>query len=314
MAVPTIASVSPTKGHTGGTVVLITGTNFRPQTPQVNPNGPLPKPPPSVEVLFGAVKATKVDVLSPTLLEVQTPKANKGVVSVTVRNIDDLGVLIGAETVTSAGAFTYAQPDLTQNQYMTRAIDALILGLRREIIDEVVPLTHGDYDDSTGDGLNITTLAAIPALVLLGPRLVNAPEISGTDAVEVAGDPVEVYRRKAVKHLRFRVIGVANNHRELFNLIHVTRVFFEKNAYVYVDKDEGDPSKGQNKHPLFVTEEPDDQSGPSGSNLRQFRAGFELHGVYFETIDGFDKDALAQRAYPADTVTLEPSVVFTPVE
>lgn len=318
MAVPTIASVSPNKGHTGGSVVLITGTNFRQQTPQSNPFGPLPVPPPSVEVLFGSVKSPKVRVLSATKLEVTVPKADKGAVNVTVRNIDDVGVLVPGETVTANAAYTYAQPDLTVDQYLTRANDRLILGLRREILDEVVPITSTDFDDSTGDALNITVLPKLPALVLLGPRLIDAPEIPGTDESELE-DPGEagtflVHRKKTVKHLAYRLIGTTNNHRELLNLLHVTRVFFEKNPFVLVDKDASDASKGQNAHPLYLTQEPEDQTIPNASNIWQFRSAFELHGVYFETIDGFDKEALARRAFPAETVTLEPSTVFVPVE
>lgn len=318
MAVPTVASVSPSRGHTGGCLVRITGTNFREPTEPSNPSGPLPEAAPSVEVFFGAEQATTVRWLSSTLLEVIAPGQDKGTVSVIVRNVDDDGELIGAETAELEDAFEFAQPDLTVDQYPTRVIDQLILEMRRQILDEVVTLTHTDYDATPEDDLQITQLAKIPALILLGPELLDAPEIPANSEVEIDDgtetDTIDVYQRAEVKHLRFRLIGVTDNSRELFNLLSVTRLFFKKNPYVVVARDPEDADQGRNRHPVFVETEPAARGAPTTSNLRQFTASFALHGVYFERIDGFEKDGLVRKTAPAETVELEPSVVYVPIE
>jgi uncharacterized protein (TIGR03382 family) len=73
-AAPTLASLSPTSGTTaGGTTVTLTGTGFLA----------------GVAVLFGSDAATSVTVVSPTQLTAITPVRPVGVVSVTVRNLDN---------------------------------------------------------------------------------------------------------------------------------------------------------------------------------------------------------------------------------
>jgi hypothetical protein len=73
MAVPTLASVTPNDGHSGGrTLVQLVGTNFKlPNPPPVF--GPAPAPPPSVRVKFGGREATDVKVWSATSLYCTTP-------------------------------------------------------------------------------------------------------------------------------------------------------------------------------------------------------------------------------------------------
>lgn len=74
MATPTIASVTPAEGHTGGrTLVEIVGTNFRLPTAPA-PTGPTSAPPPSVRVKFGTAEASNVAVFSSSLLSCLTPE------------------------------------------------------------------------------------------------------------------------------------------------------------------------------------------------------------------------------------------------
>jgi hypothetical protein len=75
MAVPTITSITPGSGHTGGQVLVeIIGTGF-----QLDPDPPadvipVPEPPQTVEVLFGTTPALSVNVWAADRLFVVTPK------------------------------------------------------------------------------------------------------------------------------------------------------------------------------------------------------------------------------------------------
>ena len=85
---PTISGVSPNTGPTtGGTLVLITGTNF--QT--------------GATVIFGSTAAT-VTFVSSTQLKATTPPEPAGAVGVVVRNLD------GQSSAPSSQAFTFVTP------------------------------------------------------------------------------------------------------------------------------------------------------------------------------------------------------------
>lgn len=80
MTAPTISTISPTEGHTGGrTLVEITGTNFRlPTAPPAT--GMTSDPASSVRVKFGTVAASGVAVFSSTLLSCLTPETDERVI------------------------------------------------------------------------------------------------------------------------------------------------------------------------------------------------------------------------------------------
>ncbi len=76
---PTLASISPISGTTtGGTVVTLTGSGFLT----------------GATVLFGTDAATNVTVVSATQLTATTPARAVGVVSVTVRNVDNQSAVL----------------------------------------------------------------------------------------------------------------------------------------------------------------------------------------------------------------------------
>lgn len=85
---PTLGTVSPTSGLTGGgTVLTLTGTNFRS----------------GATVTVGGTAATAVTLVSATQLTATTPSHAAGVVSVVVTNAD-------GQTATKTNAFTYVLP------------------------------------------------------------------------------------------------------------------------------------------------------------------------------------------------------------
>lgn len=86
---PSIATVSPPAGHTGGRAfVEILGAGFRePAEPPAT--GIAPAPSPTVRVLFGSTEALGVEVAGPDCLWVVTPIHDAGAVDVTVQNLGE---------------------------------------------------------------------------------------------------------------------------------------------------------------------------------------------------------------------------------
>jgi len=85
---PVISQVSPDKGSTdGGTVIAISGNNFRP----------------GASVYFGNLIATSVNVLDSTQIQAITPLASEGTIDVTVHDPDN-------QTATAAKAYSFVAP------------------------------------------------------------------------------------------------------------------------------------------------------------------------------------------------------------
>lgn len=89
MAVPTIVSVTPNEGHSGGkTLVEVVGTNFREPTPPPPTGQTTQVWPPSVRVLFGGQPAANITVWGPTQLYCQTPERDELVVESAWTSVD----------------------------------------------------------------------------------------------------------------------------------------------------------------------------------------------------------------------------------
>jgi hypothetical protein len=89
VAVPTIDSISPATGPTGGlTLVDIVGSGFR-LPPAPPPAGPTPPLRATVEVLVNGRRALDVQLLSPGRLTARTPPGDAGAADFVVRNLDD---------------------------------------------------------------------------------------------------------------------------------------------------------------------------------------------------------------------------------
>lgn len=108
MPVPTLTSVAPRVGHTGGqTLVELNGTGFAlapdPDLTQL----PVPPAPPRLRVFFGGTEAYGVQVVSSTLAYAFTPIHDAGAVAVEVRNQAPRP----ATLLTEEGPFTVAAGD-----------------------------------------------------------------------------------------------------------------------------------------------------------------------------------------------------------
>lgn len=293
MAVPSIASISPSSGHTGGgqQLVEITGTGFQLWAippPSNRPAGDVRWP--TVEVLFGGKPAPLVIVASATRLLVRPPVSpleaakpdhGEGAVDVVVRNIDEDGATIAGETVTLAGGYRYRRRQMSDETNLQRVVRALIHELKRQVIENVSITTHSDYDLDTTDMLDVVDVATIPALVIFGPivqenRTYGYP---GPILVKRTATESDVVAQ-ATDDLFFTMICVSDSKAESLNLQAAVREFFVENSYLTVQRDSQDSSKGFVSYAIDL-----DQAGlapvPSAdqkSNLRSFSGSFVVRG------------------------------------
>lgn len=251
MGVPFVSNLSPASAPpSGGTLVRVLGGEFR--TPTIPPvtNAPVPALPQTVRVEVDGVVAPKVQVANDGKLYFTAPpsslfvaangKAQDGpfVVDVTVTNLDDTGTPIPGETVTVSGGFTYARIDVYQTPSIVQVLTRQLLRLwKSETIPNVVDSTNTDYDGDASDGLNITALAALPAIVLTGPDLVeNRFFTQNQDQICVpdVGDPL-VFRRPVYTDLEFDVMLMADSKAVLLNLMSLAITFMDRNKFISID-------------------------------------------------------------------------------
>lgn len=272
MAVPTITSLDPAQGHTGGrTLVEITGTNFNLPVPQATgqTDG---QPIVTTEVLFDGEPALSVKVISATRILALTPpysgdpknlRATNGVtVDVTLRNLDQgTGIPIPTEEVIFSG-LEYRRPTLTgeaeHRSDLRRLCEELLLLMRRQIVDAVEIARGVDYDEDTNSELHVVELAQLPGVVLVGPDLSENRFYSSNDSPERDLDDgsneftvTEVPRTEDVS---FNVLGYSNNLAEFLNLMTATTTFFQTNRHLKMDRVAGDPGVGSVKFEMDLVE------------------------------------------------------------
>lgn len=294
MTVPTIINVTPNTGPTGGRrVIKITGSGFQlPPSPPLT--GKAPPVQPSVEVLFGDVRALETRVMATSLLHVVLPPSDfdlatgPGAVDVTVRNIDQSGVLVPGETVTRTDGFTYARPNLdtdeTTESTIARITREIIVRLRREIVDNVELTVHVDYDDAP-DGADITMLATMPGLVIVGPRI-KENRFYSTNESRVAKDAdgdTYVQRPPYTVDLRFTIIGVDDSASRTLNLQQEVIQFFQRNKMFRMARVPGGTEilEWEMEH----EETPSWAGATNNSSIHVFNGSFVIRGVDIDEDD-----------------------------
>jgi hypothetical protein len=282
MPAPTVTSVTPSSGLTGGgSLVTIAGTNF-----EIDVATP-------VVVTFGTLPATDVRVLTATSLTCLPPRgpiadaSSTLVVSVSVQNTG--GPNVGTGTLVTA--YTYRRPDLTVETHLAAAVRALLQLLKQQVIANVALTTHTDYDEATSDLLNRVALAKLPVVVLIGPRLREHRIVNYNDPVRIftpAGSTptlVEAFDQVRAVTLEFEVLLMSEHKIELLNLIHHATAFTQRNEYVDVPIDPLNPAAGTVRYPLLVEEEFAASDPLSRSNVREARGSLALEGVLMSNGD-----------------------------
>lgn len=227
---------------------------------------------------------------------VETRAYGEGRIDVVVRNLDDTGVPIPGETVTVSEGYSYRRTKLDIESGLARLVRQVIREWRRQVLPNTVNTAHTEYDPETGDGLNITELAELPAIVLGGPELAENRFYSenGTFEVELPNGEVQLRRAPYTVDLTFPVVGVSDSNLELLNLMTMATQFVDGMPYIYLDRDPNDPSQGRARYE-FDFETGGDFSvtgGSNESNIRTFTGTIVVRGYDIEDIAGF-ADSLA---------------------
>lgn len=272
----------------GGSFIEILGTGFQlPPTPPAS--GPVPKPNPSVTVQIGSKYAENVMVVSSTRLLCTTTPNDPGVYSVTVQNVDQDGLLVPGETITAASAYTYRLVNLAKQSYLTWVTRKLVEEIKRQVLSEVVLTEHTDWDPLTGDALNITHIADLPAIALVGPATLENRFYSLNQQVDVRTNATTYMRRRRPRtiDMSFDYVGLSNNSQQLLNLSQASVAFFERNKFLTVPALVGDNNSGAIEYELdFVTGRDFVVAGnPSNSNVRSFRGAVYIRGVDLEALE-----------------------------
>ena len=254
-------------------------------------NAPLQQ---TVEVLFNGVPATNVQVISHARALCLTPEHPPGTVDVTVRNLDDNGDPIVGEEATKANAYTFRRPDLTVESDFTRVCRTLIRKFKEQVLANTVMTTHTDYDDTTSDFLNIVKVSTMPAIILIGPEVVENRFFSLNQFRNTfTANGVESRRPPYTVDLQFTVLGVAELTRQLLDLMAATMQFVNRTRFIEVVCDPDNPELGSVRLDLdFVDSagEPSVTSRLGESNVRTFSGTVIIRGFDLEGVNGISSD------------------------
>lgn len=294
MAVPTIASISPTAGHTGGkTLVEIEGSGFRLPTPPAPVNGIVPEAKPSLRVLFGDKPARAVQVVSSTIAYASSPihDPTDGAIAITVQNLDDAGEPIPGESATLEAAWRFVRPNVTDGDSdLVRLLRTFVDELTRQITPNVTWPQHTDYDEDTGDTLSITEVPELPGLIVAATELADNPFYAIREPVTTAHptDPDGFVTRAppSTVDVVFTLVGVSDNAKEMLNLAAAVKRFFKKNPYLTMARDPDDASKGEVEYEMDAQDAPDVRLSVEANedNLHQFAITVTVRGFDIESM------------------------------
>lgn len=288
MAIPTLSAISPSTIYTGGQQVTLTGTNFRGPYAVVA-TGPVPTPPPTVEVFFDGVPATRAFWVSSTEVRCTAPNHNKGSVSVTLNNLDSTGNPIAGETVTVADFVVYARADLSIESDFTRVSRALLLLLKQQVIDNVVMSVETDFTDTPGaTSFDLVASASTPCVVLFPPttKLNLFYDMDLTPARSTGSNTFEERRFMRTVDISWRINLVDDHETRVENLTALLQQFFTINTWLYLDRDPSNLGLGKVRYEMQVGEF-GSSGAPNNSNLRTVSSTVTVRGFTYEDVAGF---------------------------
>ncbi len=270
MALPTLTGVQPASGPTsGGDILRLTGLGFAPR----------------VQVRLGGHKAEVLSVRNEagaSIADVRTPAHEPEVVAVELHNLDSSGAPVPGETAALPGAYRFLRPRVAREADVTRLIRTLLRELKKQVLANVSTTVSVDYDDTTVDGLHVTALATLPALVLSGPTLrenrfysANTPH---EDVVPGATGPELLRRRPSYTvDLVFTLTGASERTAELFNLMAAVAAFLNRNRWLEMPRDAEAPERGTARWELDAEGESRPQL-QGKDDVRAFTCGLVIRG------------------------------------
>ena len=307
MPIPFIVSITPSSGPTAGRLLVeLVGGGFQvpAQHAAVRPAVVMP---PGVRVRIRARLAQDVRVVADGRLTCLVPAGDPGPADVVVQNLDATGAPIPGELAIARDAFTYVRQPLAVEADLTRLVRALLQELKRQVLDNVNLTVHTDFEADAGAELHLATIARLPALVLMGPELVEDRFFSLNQQPELATGPGHFVQRRVpyTVDLGFTVIGVSDHTTELLNLMAATQLFFHRNPYLALDRDPADPGAGSVRYEMDIARDGDLRvtSQPNASNVRSFSGRIVVRGFDLEDLAGFaGKGVVASGAVAAEVV------------
>src|SRR5215831_3609508 len=143
MAVPSIASITPSAGPSaGGFLVEIAGSGF--QLPGGGQSRLASSALASVRVLLGGRPARDVRVYTAGRLSCVVPSGSPGAIELVVQNLDTDGLPIPGEMARQPDGFTYVAQSLTAEADLTRLVRALLRELKTQVLSNVVLTVQTD--------------------------------------------------------------------------------------------------------------------------------------------------------------------------
>jgi hypothetical protein len=308
---PTVSSLLPAVGHTGGRcVTALTGTGFN-LPPPPSPTGVVPDPIPTVSVTFNGVPALDVAVQDSTLIYALTPISptytllpsgqrdwGPGFVDVVVQNLDPLtGLPVPGESVTLTSAFEYRRPDLSAESHATTTFACFMAELARQVCPTVDYARHTDWSDG-GASIDLGQIAKMPALLVVDMEMqdsVQRPQ--GPQAVDYGDGNFARVREPEAVDIVGTIIGVAETTVEIQNMALGAKLFFKKNARLAVPRSSTaldvqtgayDTSGGTISYTIEfqITDPIKFTAGGNNSNVKTFAFAYAIRGVLIESWPG----------------------------
>ena len=309
MAVPSITSVTPSSGPTGGGLLVeVLGAGFQLST-QAESLGPTTHSRPTVRVLLSGRPARDVRVLAGGRLTCLIPAGDAANVDVLVENVDATGAAILGEKAIAKNAFTYVRHALTTEADLTRLVRILLQEIKRQVLENVVLTVQTDFDADAGAELHLAQLAELPALVLIGPELTENRFFSLNQLPEVTARSGRFAQRRVpyTVDLGFTLIGVSDHTTELLNLMAATQLFFHRNKVLELDRDAANAGAGSVRYEMDLTPDGDLKvtSQPNESNIRSFSGRFVVRGFDLEDLAGVPDEGVVARGAVTSDVVLE---------
>lgn len=338
MAAPTLASVSPTVGPSGGDFLLtLSGSGFNVPESTDDPSFAALDAvlPPTVLITFEQGGKVVAQGLQPQaaadgVASCLVPALPTGTYDVAITNLDDDGTPRSDQRVLLAGAFQSVLPQYGAEQEtdLTRTVRELIRLMKRQLlVDEVNYAVQTDYDATSGDELHITKFASLPGIAIAGPELRenrfyslnDQPDYESGDDGE--GNPTDFVETRVpyTVDLIITVVVASDNKLELLNLQHAFLAFMHKNKWLVVTRT-ADPASPTVRYELDFEPggQPKVTTVPNDSNIRSFTAEIVVRGFDVEYLAGMDagqdaatgvpNQAIVGRGKLVDEVVLDPTV------
>lgn len=328
MATPTITSITPSSGWTGGgSVVEIRGSGFKLIPPYTGP-APGPKPADTVKVTFGGVPAKKVMVASATLIRCIPPRHEpnrwvyrfadgkevpalrgdgtppegatleqvaEGTVDVVVANLQN-GSVIPGESVTAAGGFTFRRPRLDRAGTWLRTVDAFIDELQVVFLENVVWSPNVDYDPDTGDVTGLVGLAEIPGIALMQLSFPDGKDQRASEQTAVNsedGQHVLLRRPPVFSDMECNLVAVSDDDAELFTLAQAMRVYFKNTEGLVLARDPDGGDHGTVLFRYFADPRGVQMSGRLGrTNMMTATLAVALRSIPIDAVPGVEQAPL----------------------